>query len=37
MRQDNGDPADHQAEKAERENPVRDADQRRVAGRIQNG
>ena len=36
MRQDNAEAADHQSEKAERENPVSDADQRRVAGRIQN-
>jgi hypothetical protein len=36
MSKDNGKAADHQAEEAERENPVSDADQRRVAGRIQN-
>ena len=36
MGQDNGNAADHQPEKAERENPVSDADQRGVAGRIQN-
>ena len=30
------DAADHQAEKAERENPVSNANQRGVAGRIQN-